>query len=167
MSYIFDQGHFDGMCGNYSIINSISYTTGLGRKKCGDIFREIFEIASELRPEFVINGLYFSDMEQIVRNINVPGLKITMPFRSMVFDTIGDFYGSLAKRINNKPTCAIIGLGAPVHHWTVADHIHPRSISLIDSGGRKHIKLANAGFLCEKRKVRIHPRQTIFFKRAI
>lgn len=166
MHHIFDQGHFDGMCGNYSIVNSISYTTSISRKHCQTLFREIYALASDISPSVAVNGLYFYEMEQIVSGIDVPGVKITIPFRSLKFDSIGDFYTAVASHINDKRACAIIGLGKPVHHWTVAKYVHPRTISLIDSGGRKHIKSSRAALVSEKGKVRLHPRQTIIFERV-
>lgn len=166
MHYVFKQGNLDGLCSAYSIINSISYLKSFDLKKCKDLFREVYATASDISPSITLNGLYFSQMEMLLSDVKVPGIKITLPFRSVKMHTIGDYYAAVADRINHKPSCAIIGLGAPMHHWTVAEFVHPRSISLIDSGGMKQIRIANAGLKPEKGKVHIHPRQTIFFERV-
>ena len=164
MPYIFEQGHLDGLCSTYSIVNSISYMKGFTKTQCKNLFREVYAMAADISPSVTINGLYFNQMEQLLAGVDVPGVKITMPFRTMKIDSIDTFYTAVAERINNKPACAIIGLGTPMHHWTVAEHVHPRSLSLIDSSGRKQIKLSHSGLTVEKGKVRIHPRQTVVFE---
>jgi len=139
------QGHLDGLCGVYAIVNAFSE---VGLKSSEDIFREACKSLSPNRwPKTLWEGTTMRDLEVMIKScideLKISDVVVRYPFRSQQPLSDSQFWLEFDDLFSErrKSKCAIIGFEEPSLHWLVAK---PKGMSIlfIDSDGfrgRSHI----------------------------
>jgi hypothetical protein len=132
------QGHFDGFCGVYSLINAINY---LQDDFSEDESQKLFEyLVRTIGPGFsALEGLDFDPLCDLAETVpgylkGRPRLRLTRPFVGETF-VDPDEYFDVLQSLLMRNRIAIIGLGAPWDHWTVVTAISKKSARFFDSYG--------------------------------
>ena len=147
----FEQGELDGLCGIYSIINSVR------RIKEGKILKadeagidernELFlAILNYLHNHyhglvFMIDGISIQAIAGILRDIIEPKYNITRkrPFDKRPDVKLPEFWDSMQSFMKDTPNGAILlGLGGKHDHWTVVESITDKGMYVMDSDGLIH-----------------------------
>jgi hypothetical protein len=130
------QGHLDGLCGVYAIVNALSE---LGIEDCEGVFSTACQSLVPSRwPETLWEGTTLRDLETMikycVKELAIEGVNIRYPFRSHQPPSNAEFWDEFDKLFidNRKRKCAIIGLEEPSLHWLVAKP-HRQSLVFVDS----------------------------------
>jgi hypothetical protein len=132
------QGHFDGLCGVYSLINTINY---LYPDFTEDESQKLFEaLLRRIGPGFVaVDGLDFQPLFELAETVpnllkGRSRLRLTRPFVRETFEDASEYFDVLRSLLTGS-RIAIVGLGAPWDHWTVITAISPKSVRFYDSYG--------------------------------
>lgn len=155
------QGELDGLCGIYSIINAMKHLALSRGMEFSDpsgavLFRRMVHYLHRRNklPHALWDGTSVTHVRDFIGEarrfmLREYGLDITYKplarrgqiTRKDVFWRIldsalrGDGLYDVGLNTAN-PTVALLGLGAPLPHWTLAYKVTPRAIRLIDSGSR-------------------------------
>jgi len=162
------QGHFDGLCGIYSIINTIDYLDPhFNEDDCDALFEFLIKTAGDLFPAALYEGINFYPLCKIinktVKHLSTINLEISKPFYRKQIETIDEYFDALTPMINNDKACCIIGLGKPWDHWTVIKQVLPRSIVFHDSYGIKKWNKSHLSF--DETATKICYKQTILIQK--
>lgn len=169
------QGHLDGLCGIYAIVNALEE---YGVTKADRVFEICCRALSPTRwPETLWQGTTFRDLEIMLKacreNLKIDTVQISYPFRNSQPATNQDFWQDFdelfSENRNNK--CAILGLEVPEMHWLVTK---PKAGALlfIDSDDIKpRRKVAREDIYAGGRRTaaqtyRINKKEVILFERT-
>ncbi len=136
------QGHLDGLCGIYAIVNALAE---LGHKGKPEL---IFETACQALPNsrwpsLLWEGTTLHDLKRMIKacrtELALDTIRVSYPFDKSQPPSNEDYWQELDKLFIENPEnkCAIIGLGKPTLHWLVAKPARkraPTSLLFIDSG---------------------------------
>lgn len=146
----FEQGELDGLCGIYSIINSVRRIfEGKILKDIderNELFLEILNYLYKYHKKnliFMINGISIQAIAGILRDIIKPQYNITRtrPFDKRPDITLPAFWDAMQSFMKDNPNGSILlGLGGKHDHWTVVESITDKGIHVMDSDGLKHFK---------------------------
>lgn len=139
----------DGMCGAYSVINSVSHLAGrrVGSETLTEVFRAL---AKELNGEgllhdLIVDGIKFQTLGKLVDIASAKieaecGLRIKRRVACRTGKTTLDGFWELAQEHVDAfgPGSCILGLGGKHDHWTCVKSVGESSIRLIDSS-RLHV----------------------------
>ena len=167
------QGQYDGLCGVYSIVNSVS-ALAKNSKTDGNLRKALFDVVCRqldddgLLLSAVTGGISAGDydgfigraLKAIEHEMEI-GVDSTTPFRSGPL-TAAAFYKELADRIGEGTrSLAIVWVSGEWDHWTVVRSISEARINLIDSDGRDHLARSFCSIYPDASgKYILHPRQT-------
>ncbi len=132
------QGHLDGLCGIYSIVNALSFH---GQSDARRLFKVCCDALAPSRwPSTLWSGTSLRDLEVMLKAcreaFDMDGIAISYPFRSTQPASNRDFWNEFDHLFVDQPTttCAIIGLETPHYHWLVAKR-DGEGLHFIDSEG--------------------------------
>ncbi|RYD62381.1 MAG: hypothetical protein EOP83_14740 [Verrucomicrobiaceae bacterium] len=132
------QGHFDGFCGVYSLINTVNY---LYPDFSEDESQKLFEyLLRKVGPGFLaLDGLDFEPLCDLAHTVpgylkRTPRIRLTQPFVHDTFEDASEYFDVLQSLLTSS-RIAIVGLGAPWDHWTVITAISRQSVRFYDSYG--------------------------------
>jgi hypothetical protein len=162
----YEQGHLDGLCGLYSIVNAIQFAfRTVKRRERGrlyaqerrlndqdveDLFVTLFSslVRAQRRARFIIEGINDRQLSKLLR---LTGLWLR---RSTTFTLTIKRLNRRAGRVGPKTlmrhindhlalpgTAVIVGANPPWRHWTVAIRVARSRLYLLDSGGRPFVPL--------------------------
>jgi hypothetical protein len=184
-----EQGALDGLCGIYSIVNSIlwalrTYPPPRHRQRAskrlpsdaelGDLFiallSKLVQGQSHLKP--VVEG---ASSTQLLRLLSKSSDWLTT-HRALELVTRQPFYGkksvptahvveALGRHLARPGAAAIIGIEAPFDHWTVVRQVTRKRLLLLDSEGVSHLSLKEWGDSCGTTSGLVHP-DNIFMLRV-
>ena len=140
------QGHFDGLCGIYSLMNSMVYLNPgkFNEDDCRALFCFLVGKAQEKTPNVICDGLDFEPLCDLAEHM-IPymrdnhGMKLGLirPFSEGDAHSSDEFFEMLGFLANNPHNCAIIGLGEPWDHWSVVTKVSKKAVRFYDSYGIK------------------------------
>ena len=169
------QGDLDGLCGVYSLINSLK---ALGyRNSLEDWQAILFEILGQLYRdkqslEFLIDGITTQDISRILRNILLPeyNFTYTKPFHSKANTSLSELWDTISFHLSSDSVYAIIVCieGTDYGHWTVVSSLSEKRLTLFDSDRMKWLnrKQCTTDELSKKNPVLIHPATLFLLKKS-
>ncbi|MBO1904235.1 hypothetical protein J4G37_04850 [Microvirga sp. 3-52] len=171
----FEQGHLDGLCGIYSIINALihllqtrSFTDEVARV----LFRHLVDsVPKSNRADILLDGMDVFQLEKLCRHaskfmLQECGLTIEVrrPFKDRRFRTVTDFLYEVSKIWAEHYSGVIIGIewSQQEGHWSVLRGIERNRILLADSDKIKSLSRRSLSVASGERN-RICPHETIMF----
>jgi hypothetical protein len=150
------QGELDGLCGLYSIINSLTWglyslqVTGhrhrqqcspLGQREIEELFLSLItRLTRKYGTRSVVSGIHSLELARLLRHSAVclsakRDLQLTFvrPFYRRRRVTMGQVCQALSNHLTGAGTATIIGLEWPSRHWTVVIGVTPTRLYLLDS----------------------------------
>ena len=150
------QGELDGLCGLYSIINSLTWglyslqVTGhrprqqcspLGQREIEELFLSLItRLTRKYGTRSVVSGIHSLELARLLRHSAVwlsakRDLQLTFvrPFYRRRRVTTGQVCQVLSNHLTGAGTATIIGLEWPSRHWTVVIGVTPTRLYLLDS----------------------------------
>lgn len=163
------QGHFDGYCGLYSLINAVDYLhPEFTEDDCEKLFACLVR-ASDFVDHVMLNGLDFEPLCTVAES--VPGflkgrstIRFIRPFVVGEVESTDEFLDALAPMLGPNRV-AIIGLGEPWDHWSVASKITKRTVFFRDSYGIKRFRRAEFVLAATPGKIELDFHETIIIER--
>ena len=171
----FRQGHLDGLCGVYSLCNSLKV---LGFKNSLEDWQAIlFEILEQLyhdkqSTKFLIDGITTQDMSRILRDIILPEYKITYtkPFHSKANTSLAELWDKISAHFNSESDYTVIICieGTDYGHWTVVKSLSEKRITLFDSDRMKWLnrRQCTTNELTKNTPILIHPATLFLLKKS-
>ena len=168
------QGALDGLCGVYSLINSLQIVQGTSFEESSRLFLEILR-AMEPRKKLsylIENGMTDRDMAYVYREIiqkHYP-VKVLKPFHNKADVPLKDYWETIQGFLEDGERRAVnlVLEGWDWGHWTVIQRATPKSLYLLDSARMKRFdrrKCTTGRKLSRKRYFLILPRTTRFLFR--
>jgi hypothetical protein len=162
------QGKFDGLCGVYSILNSIKLLYHLSQDDRGAMFQSLCESLPDKFPHALWNGFDVPEIRHLL-NYSVAyvaerhgfdDLHWRRPFLRREFGSVDSYWRCVGEQISaHIPTVVIIGLNKPWDHWTVARKVTARAVEFFDSDGMRRYPFTS--FTLNKAKAGDQPGQKI------
>jgi hypothetical protein len=174
----YKQGLLDGMCGFYSIINSIHYLKAdFTEKQAEKLLKNMVKTKPNTFHKLYLDGTYFENVIDLLKHViqcerGFSDLEYTVPFEDDVFDDAYEYVACLDEQIDSKNKVAIFSVGEPWNHWTVATKIDTKQekIRLFDSyfdvkdKGNK-LSFGDLSIKQEKDKYHIYTYETIIISK--
>lgn len=169
------QGHFDGLCGPYAVINAIADLFPRGFKEQE---RPLFEalIGSMNERMFraaLLRGTSVNDMRRLMRiaagfvgERGLGEIRWSNPFRTEAPERIDRFWNRLGERVEAGRSVAILAIERPEQHWTVGTVVKPSTIRLKDSARMKELRRGTCTVGLTGTKRRLNPRETFVVRRV-
>jgi hypothetical protein len=154
------QGNLDGLCGIYSIVNTIHALHGpLSKPGATGLFIDILEHLEKqsiMALECLEEGTSLADLSKGLHlaSISYP-IRWARPFHKKKDYTLDDYWQYLHDFFASKRGTVIINVvkGEVYDHWTIAYRISGKSLFLLDSEGMKRISKRHCTIHSEQ-----HPR---------
>jgi hypothetical protein len=148
----FRQGHLDGLCGLYSIVNALDLMRDGGLTHSEDEAHRIMRALVDAVPERFPRAIWDGTKVQHIRRMLVAadafarkrykfGLDWNEPFLRRDFDTPAQYLAALREELVGGHL-AIIGLAPPWDHWTLVQKARSDGLDCVDSIELKHLDLA-------------------------
>lgn len=168
MSFPFQQGHLDGLCGAYSCVNAVRYLDENFTQKDGlGLMKHLSNQHSDIMLNALHSGMTFKPLWKIAKaTAEYAGLKVSQPYARREFSSSAAFACDLQERLEEGKTIAIIGLSWPLYHWTLARKITRKSIMLFDSSGASAKRHSGLALDLEDEGTLLQHHQTVLFSRS-
>lgn len=174
------QGHLDGLCGIYSVLNAANHLCGLTDEDRNRLFRQLVSLLEreDYLAKALYNGTYKKHIDIISREAIVfledeynIVIQVKRLFRDNKKININGFWAGLKQFLNhqdegdNYKRVAIIRLGGEYEHWTCVYDVK-NSLQLIDSDGLKRINKSRCtlGHTTKNKIHRLFPSQAWGFR---
>ncbi|RYD63601.1 MAG: hypothetical protein EOP83_11820, partial [Verrucomicrobiaceae bacterium] len=160
------QGHFDGLCGIYSLINAMDYLHyGFSEDDCSTLFRYLVESAGTQFPAALFDGFDFEPLCNLAEFLPAhfkgrSKLRFLRPFVNETMEDVEQFFDEIRPFVHES-SVAVLGLGDPWDHWTVCTKVDPSSFKLLDSYGLKRLPKFVFALENQKGQIRLDYRETI------
>jgi hypothetical protein len=182
------QGELDGLCGLYSIINSLTWglyslqVTGnrprqqsspLGERETEQLFLSLItRLTRKHGTRSVVDGISSLQLARLLRHSGAwlsthRGLKLTVvrPFYLRPRATMRQVCRVLSNHLADAGTATIIGLEWPSRHWTVVIGVTPTRLYLLDSSDEPpHSSLRRRPRPSDKQRRLLRPREVFLLK---
>ncbi|WP_310619265.1 hypothetical protein [Flexibacterium corallicola] len=172
LRYSSRQGALDGLCGIYSIINSVALISpkGMGDEDRSTQFMSLVNLLDDGRSigEIIHEGIGFRKLGELIdvcsrRRRRSTGVDVHRRV-AMKQDpkSFSEFWELLQEHVDvDRKQTAILGMSGKYDHWTVVKTISEKRIELQDSDGLHYLNRAQCG-LEETEKIRhiLWPTQT-------
>lgn len=133
----YQQGILDGMCGFYSIINAIYYLkpASITPAKAEKLLRSMVKTKPRSFHKMYLEGTYFENVVDLIKHVinyerGYADIDFEVLYEDEVFDDVYEYLSCLNEQIDGKKSVAIISIGYPLHHWTVATKVDLRKEKL-------------------------------------
>lgn len=175
----YKQGILDGMCGFYSIINAIHFLKDdMSPTKAEKLLRNLIKTKPNTFHKMFLDGTYYENLVDLMKHVihyerGYGDISFNLPFEDDEFDDQYEFFSCLNEnlQIKNNKSVAIVSIGRPWHHWSVAVNIDLKreKLSLFDSYyGHKNINILKFDEISVKRnkdKFEFYPYETIIISK--
>ena len=149
----FRQGHLDGLCGLYAIVNALDLLRDGGFSHSEDEARSIMRALSEAVPERFPRAIWDGTKVRHIRRMLAAadvfarkrykfGIDWNEPFLRRDFDTPAEYLAALRDELAGGHL-AIIGLAPPWDHWTLVRNVTDDGLDCVDSIELKHLALTD------------------------
>lgn len=150
------QGKLDGLCGIYSIINSISLIekNHMSQEDRKALFVYLVDLLDDGRGigTIIQSGISFRLLGKLIdvasrwRASRTKEIICRQTAMKRVPDDIEDFWSVLANHVDmDKRQVAILGISGKYDHWTVVRSVSRKRLTLHDSDGLKHLDIGRCG----------------------
>ncbi|WP_347917474.1 hypothetical protein [Paracoccus marcusii] len=168
------QGHLDGLCGIYAIVNAL---TELGESRPELLFATACQSLSPSRwPETLWEGTTLRDLEVMIKScieeLNLDGISVKYPFRSTQPTSDTAFWTRFEELFsdNGSNKCAIVGLEEPSLHWLVVKPSSGNMLFIDSDGLTTKSKVSRQEIYAGQRrsngqKYRLNRKEVILFER--
>src|ERR1700720_818385 len=139
------QGHIDGMCAVYSVLNACKLLFDHSEKLDAQLFSALCEGTPNLFPKIVYDGTEVDGILRLLKaaktwtkHIHKCELICSQPMRRKTIATVEDYFACVRSTLDGgdgERKAAIIGLGKPWDHWTVVRRVDRRRAVFFDSWG--------------------------------
>jgi hypothetical protein len=139
------QGHIDGMCAVYSVLNACKLLFDHSEKMDERLFKALCEAIPDLFPNIVYDGTEVAGISRLLDaatawadRVHKRELAWSQPTHRKTIATVEDYFAYVRSALNTadgKRTAAIVGLGKPWDHWTVVRTVGRRRAFFFDSWG--------------------------------
>jgi len=139
------QGHIDGMCAVYSVLNACKLLFDNSEKLDTQLFKALCEGIPDLFPKIVYDGTEVAGISRLLNAAKIWTERIhkreliwSQPTHHKTFSTVDDYFVYVRSALNggdDERKAAIIGLGKPWDHWTVVQRVGKRRAVFFDSWG--------------------------------
>lgn len=145
------QGHLDGLCGIYSIVNAFKVVTGKAAtdEDISSLFESCCRSVSAW-PSTLWEGMDFETLKDVIARTRaleselLKNLLITFPFENPTPTTSEEYWGRFLALFEEFPDgCAIIGKTHPDMHWVAVTVKSEKQLSIHDSNPVGSIKVKN------------------------
>jgi hypothetical protein len=139
------QGHIDGLCSVYSVVNACKLLFDHSEKTDAQLFKALCLAISDLFPKIVFDG---TEVEGVLRllaaaqdwtlRVHKRELLWRQPLRRKKIATLEEYFAIVRGELrpaNGERRAAIIGLGKPWDHWTVVRGVRGGRARYFDSWG--------------------------------
>lgn len=182
------QGELDGLCGLYSIINSLIWglyslqiarhrprqqSSPLGQRETEALFLLLItRLTRKHGTRSVVSGIHSLELARLLRHSATwlsakRDLQLTFmrPFYRRRRATIGQVCQVLSNHLAGAGTAAIIGLEWPSRHWTVVIGVTPTRLNLLDSSDEPpHSSLRRRPRNSERQRRLLRPGEVFLLK---
>jgi hypothetical protein len=149
----FRQGHLDGLCGLYAIVNALDLLRDGGLNHDEDealrIIRALVDAIPERFPKAIWDGTKIQHIRRMLvaadlfaRKRYKFGIDWSEPFLRRDFATPADYHTALAVELASGGV-AVIGLAPPWDHWTLVRKVVDDGFETVDSIELNHLALAD------------------------
>lgn len=149
----FRQGHLDGLCGLYAIVNALDLLRDGGLTHSEDeahrIMRALVDAVPEHFPRAIWDGTKVRHIRRMLAAANLFarkrykfGIDWSEPFLRRDFDTPTQYHAALRAELDGGHL-AIIGLAPPWDHWTLVRAASDEGLDCVDSIELKHLALSD------------------------
>ena len=150
------QGKLDGLCGIYSIINSISLIekNHMSQEDRQALFVYLVDLLDDGRGigTIIQSGISFRVLGKLIdvasrwRAARTKEIICRQTAMKRVPDDIEDFWSVLANHVDmDKRQVAVLGISGKYDHWTVVRSVSSKRLTLHDSDGLKHLDIGRCG----------------------
>lgn len=167
------QGSLDGLCGVYSIINSVSIMLPkpLSYEERVELFCRLVSLLDDGRAigEIIHEGIGFRKLGELIdvssRILTQSrGIQIKRSVASNRTQVgLDDFWEKLGGHVEGRQRVALIGLVGKYDHWTVVQSVSGKQLVLADSDGLAKLNKAHCA-LDGKNTHQLLPTQTYFLE---
>lgn len=132
------QGHLDGLCGVYSIINATRCVIGsLSDEDAKKLFLQIVKYLQERKNglDFFVDGITIKDIGCTLRDVVEQEFPIvrSKPLAKKAGLPLDEFWDHMTDFLAVPNHAIILGLTGKYDHWTVVKSITNKRLSLMDS----------------------------------
>ena len=175
-----EQGALDGLCGIYSIVNGILWALKTypaprphkrGRRlpsdaELGDLFVMLLSnlVQGHSHLKSIVDGTssrqllrLLSKSSDWLRENKGLALVTRRPFQGRSYVATARVTRGLGQHLARPGTAVILGVEAPLDHWTVVRRVTPQSLLLLDSGGASRLSMKEWGEGCRRNSGLVHP----------
>jgi hypothetical protein len=149
----FRQGHLDGLCGLYAIVNALDIMRDGGLTHSEDeahrIMRALVDAVPERFPRAIWDGTKVQHIRRMLRAADAFarkrykfGVDWSEPFLRRDFSSARQYHAALREELAGGGL-AIIGLAPPWDHWTLVRRVLDDGFETVDSIELKHLALAD------------------------
>ena len=149
----FRQGHLDGLCGLYAIVNALDLLRDGGLAHNEDealrIMRALVEAVPERFPKAIWDGTKVQHIRRMLVAANLLarkrykfGVDWSEPFLRRDFASPADYHAALRLELGEGDV-AIIGLAPPWDHWTLVRRVVDDGFETVDSIELNRLALAD------------------------
>jgi len=141
----FKQGALDGLCGVYSIVNSLSCVHGPDRERSREVFEDIIGYLDRSKnlSRIITEGLCINSLGEILNNVESIDLDRSMPFRGRSDCGLDEFWTAMQEFLSEPNRAVLMGMSGEYEHWTVVTKITDKRVTFLDSDGISHFNRAN------------------------
>jgi hypothetical protein len=139
------QGHIDGMCAVYSVLNGCKFMFDHAETTDSALFKALCHGTPQLFLEMVYDGVEIEGLEALlgaaqewVKQRHKRALVCERPALGKHFTNSAEFFDLMRLELQRKselPCVAIIGLDKPWDHWTVLTRVTAQRAFFFDSWG--------------------------------
>jgi hypothetical protein len=182
------QGELDGLCGLYSIINSLTWglyslqvighrprqqSSPLGQRETEELFLSLItRLTRKYGTRSVVSGIHSLELARLLRHSAAwlsakRDLQLTFvrPFYRRRRVTTGQVCQVLSNHLAGVGTATIIGLEWPSRHWTVVIGVTPTRLYLLDSSDEPpHSSLRRRPHDSERHRRLLRPSEVFLLK---
>jgi hypothetical protein len=181
------QGELDGLCGLYSIINSLTWglyslqisghrprhqCSPLGQRETEQLFLSLItRLTRRHGTRSVVSGIHSLELARLLRHSAAwlsakRDLRLTFmrPFYRRRRVTIGQVCQVLSNHLAGAGTATIIGLEWPSRHWTVVIGVTTTRLALLDSSGDPYLSLRRRPRNSERQRRLLRPGEVFLLK---
>jgi hypothetical protein len=174
-----EQGHLDGLCGVYSVVNATRLAAQRGERHLAwlrkamrsgwedALFCHLVRAAARVnrRADFVFCGLQTWELANLVEAasdwlITFFDLQVVTrrPFYRSRSTTVSKRCRTIAEHLDQPATAVIVGTDYPWNHWTVVARVEPNRLVLMDSGGQRYAPMRRRRGYADQHAGLIKPR---------
>jgi hypothetical protein len=165
------QGHIDGLCSVYAVMNAVKYIFVQDERTDAGLFRTLCEDNALLFPKIVYDGTETLGVESILKSAQAwvkrrhkKQLVVRPMWRITRARTVEKYFNDAMEAQHLWGGVFIVGLGKPWNHWTVFSLVGPSLITSFDSWGfpevSKRSEFTVSRNLAGDERTYIAPRQT-------